>query len=196
MAVARMVQYIYTSSHDNEDTEELKNLQLPLEPMQPRRPILLPRFQPPLAPVEATVFVDKPSRQLINYAHMYAFAIRYMIDDLKNLAFLKLKSIVSEHACSGDFLEKIRVVYDETPNDDKHMYPLMVQVAAYHRTELLFQDYFPGFILEIPQFNVDILKYVDENIHHHANAANIFTPICHICSEVWKCPSCEHHTFH
>lgn len=125
MAIARMIQYLSTSNYDDENTYILKNLQSSVQPLKVNRPVLMAKAAPCLLDLQLDGSDEKSSMQLVNHAKVYVLCEVYMIEDLKKLAFLKFKHCVMDHACSGDFVEAIKIIYHIPPATDEEMYTLL-----------------------------------------------------------------------
>ncbi|KAK0631481.1 hypothetical protein B0T14DRAFT_532219 [Immersiella caudata] len=110
-------------------------------------------------------------------AQMYSLADRYMIAALKHIAKEKFETAIKTGWAMDDFLLAITDVYESTPEDDRGLRDLVLDVSHTNLGKLLENARFQELLRDTPRFAAEMVSYGPEKSRRDA-------------AERYRCPSC------
>jgi hypothetical protein len=106
---------------------------------------------------EASKTVESAEAVLIN-TKVYIIGDKYDIQPLKDLAAKKYGEALLNHWNSAPFVASLKLVYEETLENDRPLKDLAVKTAAKHAKELTDRDDFASLCKENAEITFDVLK--------------------------------------
>jgi speckle-type POZ protein len=110
------------------------------------------------------------------HAQVYGLADKYIIPSLKNCSMSKFGMAISSGWQLDDFPSAIVEVYDSTPDTDRGLRDVIVEVATQNVKKLIKNSLFDDALREKPTFAADMVKALSSEVKHIEKA---------------KCPNCK-----
>ena len=112
---------------------------------------------------ESVIVVESPSENppeaaLLIAVKMYIIADKYDVQKLKILAAEKYTAAVPRFSKSIFFISSLRLLYEETTEDDRMLKDVAIQEAACQTSHLLSQPEFLAMCSQRGEISLDILK--------------------------------------
>jgi hypothetical protein len=95
---------------------------------------------------------------LLLHAQMYAMGEKYQIIGLKSLAKSKFEVVTKENWHDDMFSSTVDQIYKSTPNSDRGLRDIMVDLACQHIASLELRQDFQEMLESLPLFTLDLLR--------------------------------------
>ena len=158
---------------------------------------------PTLETASASV-ASPPSVYIIEHAKVFAMAVKYQVDGLRDLATVKFEQSVKASWNHDDFAHAVSVIYNSTADNVPQLRNIVVDVIHDHFDTLKHKAEFETVVTSIPALAYTLLKRVGTisgcTNGHKGQRATKFRMLCYtnfdICTgcKPWKfCPCCKGH---
>jgi hypothetical protein len=152
-------------------------------------------------PVPDSVAAPQPV-YIIEHAKVFAIAVKYQVDGLRNLAAMKFKQSVRASWDHDDFAHAISIVYNSTADNVSQLRDITIDIIHDHFDALKHKAEFESAVSSIPALAYALLKRVGTisgcTNGHKGERATKFCMGCYttfdICAacKKWKwCPLCK-----
>jgi hypothetical protein len=105
---------------------------------------------------------SKSKTPLLDHCKVYVLAEKYDVPELKNLAKSKYEKSISNDWDNDwdddDFIQSLRLMYDETPKSDRQMKDVAIPVACRQKERLLCYEPFTTLMEDFGEIGVDMMK--------------------------------------
>lgn len=156
----------------------------------------------PEAPTPETTVATPPSVHIVEHAKVFAIAVKYQVDGLRDLATAKFKHSVRASWDHDDFAHAISIVYTSTADNVPQLRDIVVDVIHDHFDTLKHKAEFESVVTSIPALAYALLKRVGTisgcTNGHKGQGATKYCMSCYtkfdICAacKPWKwCPCCK-----
>jgi hypothetical protein len=105
-----------------------------------------------------------PKVYLIEHAKVFAMAVKYHVDPLRDLATEKFRTEAEHHWDHEDLAQAIQVIYTSTADEVTQLRVMAVEVLAHHRSELLKKPEIAALLHSITGLAYDLLMRNPDNI--------------------------------
>ena len=139
-----------------------------------------------------------PKVHLIEHAKVFAMAVKYHVDALRNLAAQKFKAEVAEHWDHEDLAHAIHVIYTSTADEVTQLREIAVEALDAHRGQLLEKPEIATLLRSITGLACDLLLR-DSSIANGLRSATTTSDQLVMCCNLpvehrrrygLECPSC------
>jgi DNA-directed RNA polymerase subunit RPC12/RpoP len=118
---------------------------------------------------------------MIFNTQVYGLADKYIIPALKSLALEKFRMDISSGWAMDDFPLTVSEAYNSTPETDRALRDLVVEISTANINKLLENELFRGVLRETPGFAVDMVNSLSSSRQNR-----------HKDHKSYRCPSCDH----
>ena len=134
-----MVGYFYHLDylHDNKAVIEVHDSPPPKKKARVSAPVKRTRATNPLPSPEQVAAPTGPKVYLIEHAKVFAMAVKYYVNPLRDLATEKFRVEAEQHWDHEDLAQAIQLIYTSTADDITQLRSMAVEVLAHHRSDLL-----------------------------------------------------------
>lgn len=117
----------------------------------------LPSPEPVAAPAGPKVY-------LIEHAKVFAMAVKYHVDPLRDLATHKFRAEAEQHWDHEDLAQAIQLIYTSTADEITQLRSIAVEVLVHHRSDLLKKPEIATLLQSITGLAYDLLMRNPDNI--------------------------------
>jgi len=126
-------------------------------------------------------------------AQVYQIADKYGMEDLKTHSQEKFHNAITTGWSMDDFPLAISIVYESTPEQDRGLRDLAVEVSLQNIDKLLDRDDFRGLLRTTADFAADLIPFLANNPSKQYRCPSCQTIIKSDYSKgCYHCPSCGH----
>lgn len=154
-----MVGYFYHLDylHDIKAVMEVSDSPPPKKKARVSAPVKRTRVTNPLPSPTQVAAPSGPKVYLIEHAKVFAMAVKYHIDPLRDLATEKFRADAEQHWDHEDLAQAIQVIYTSTADEITQLRGMAVEVLAHHRSELLQKPEIAALLHSITGLAYDLL---------------------------------------